>query len=85
MIQTNLNSRNYTLDEVNRICNVKQQIFYMSNNVFPIDIYPSYDEKNDRKIIVMIFEREKTKELYQKWKNYDVDQVVINTKDSSKK
>ena len=45
----------------------------MYSGVFPIDIYPSYDDKNDRKIIVMIFEKEKTKELYQKWKSYDVD------------
>ena len=54
-------------------CNIKQQIFYLENGVFPIDIYTSFDEKNDRKIIVMIFEKEKTKELYQKWKNYDVE------------
>ena len=73
MIETNIKSRDYYLNEVNRICNIKQQIFYMDSGVFPIDIYPSYDNKNDRKIIVMIFEKEKTKELYQKWKSYDVD------------
>ena len=73
MIETNIKSRDYYLNEVNRICNIKQQIFYMDSGVFPIDIYPSYDDKNDRKIIVMIFEKEKTKELYKKWKSYDVD------------
>ena len=73
MIETNIKSRDYYLNEVNRICNIKQQIFYMDSGVFPIDIYPSYYDKNDRKIIVMIFEKEKTKELYQKWKSYDVD------------
>ena len=73
MIETNIKSRDYYLNEVNRICNIKQQIFYMDSGVFPIDIYPSYDDKNDRKIIVMIFEKEKTKELYQKCKSYDVD------------
>ena len=73
MIETNIKARNYTYDEVVRICNVKQQIFYLSNSVYPIDIYTSYDDKNDRKIIVMIFEKDKTKELYQKWLNYDVD------------
>lgn len=73
IIQTNLKSRNYTQNEVVRICNVKQQIFYLNNQVYPIDIYTSYDDKNDRKIIVMIFEKDKTKELYQKWLNYDVD------------
>ena len=74
MIETNLyNARNYSEHEVNRICNVKQQIFYMSSGVYPIDIYPSYDNKNDRKIIVMIFDRKDTKELYQRWKNYDTE------------
>ncbi|MBQ4523324.1 MAG: hypothetical protein IJA10_10295 [Lachnospiraceae bacterium] len=73
MIETNIKARNYLQNEVVRICNVKQQIFYISNNVYPIDIYTSYDDKNDRKIIVMIFEKENTKELYQKWLNYEVD------------
>lgn len=75
MIKTNIKSRDYLQNEVNRICNVKQQIFYMSSGVYPIDIYPSYDERNDRKIIVMIFDRQDTKELYNKWKNYDVEGV----------
>lgn len=73
MIQTNINARDYKYNEVVRICNVKQQIFYLGSGVYPIDIYTSYDDKNDRKIIVMIFEKDKTKELYQKWLNYDVD------------
>ena len=73
MIETNINARDYTQNEVVRICNVKQQIFYLDSGVYPIDIYTSYDDKNDRKIIVMIFEKDKTKELYQKWLNYDVD------------
>ena len=73
MIKTNINARDYKYNEVVRICNVKQQIFYLSSSVYPIDIYTGYDDKNDRKIIVMIFEKDKTKELYQKWLNYDVD------------
>ena len=73
MIKTNINARDYKYNEVVRICNVKQQIFYLSSSVYPIDIYTSYDDKNDRKIIVMIFEKDKTKGLYQKWLNYDVD------------
>ena len=73
MIKTNINARDYKYNEVVRICNVKQQIFYLGSGVYPIDIYTSYDDKNDRKIIVMIFEKDKTKELYQKWLNYDVD------------
>jgi hypothetical protein len=72
MIETNLKPRNYQINEVNRICNRDQATFYMENGVFPIDVYPSYDGKTDKKIHVFVFEREKTKELYQKWRNYDV-------------
>lgn len=72
-IMTNLIPKNYTLNEVNRICNVKQQIFYINSGVYPIDIYTSIDEKNNRKIIVMIFEKSKTKELYERWCNHDID------------
>lgn len=73
MIGTHINARNYDYKEVVRICNIKQQIFYMSSGVYPIDIYPSYDEKNDRKIIIMIFEKSETKDLYNKWCNYETD------------
>lgn len=72
-IETHIDSRDYYLNEVNRICNIKQQIFYMNNGVYPIDIYTSIDGINDRQIIVMIFEREKTRELYKRWCNYDTD------------
>lgn len=72
-ITTNLKPKNYTLQEIVRICNVKQQIFYIKSGVYPIDLYASYDEKKDRQIIVMIFEKDKTKELYEKWCNYEID------------
>ncbi len=71
MVITNLKPRNYLYNEVNRICNREQQTFYIDSGVFPIDMYTSYDTKNNRKIIVMIFDRESTKELYTEWKNRD--------------
>jgi hypothetical protein len=73
MVNTNLKSRDYHANEVNRICNKDQQMFYIDNNVYPIDLYTSYDDRYDRKIIVMVFEREKTKELYQKWRDYNTN------------
>jgi len=73
MIETHLKSRDYTNKEIVRICNIKQQIFYMNCDVYPIDVYVSYDEKNDRQIIAMIFEKDKTQELYKRWCNYDTE------------
>lgn len=73
MVHSNLQPKDYSLDDVNRIVNVKQQIFYMNSGVYPIDVYTSFDIRNDRRIIVMIFEKEKTRELYKKWCNYDLN------------
>jgi hypothetical protein len=72
-IKSNIAGIEYNSTESVRIVNQKQQLFYLSNKVYPIDIYTSYDGKNDRKIIVMIFKKDETKELYQKWCNYDVE------------
>ena len=73
MIKTHLQSRDYRADEVVRIKNIKQQQLYMDNGVYPIDIYPTDDENSDRKITVMVFEKEKTKELYRLWCDYKLD------------
>lgn len=72
IVKTNLKPRDYKLDEVVRIRNIKQQQLYMDNGVYPIDIYPSYDDKSDKKITIMIFEKNKTKDLYQKWCDYEL-------------
>lgn len=72
-IKSNISSIEYVSSDVVRIINPKQQSFYLSNEVYPIDIYTSYDEKSNKKLIVMIFEKNKTKELYKKWCNYDLE------------
>lgn len=70
-IESNLKPRSYNEKEIIRIYNRYQQTFYIDSGIYPIDLYPSYSPKNDRKIIVMIFLRNDTKEVYMKWKNYE--------------
>lgn len=78
MIKTNLkNVRDYLPYEVIRIVNPKQYILYIKNGVFPIDVYPSIDEKTSKDILAMVFLREDTTEVYKKWCNYELDWVVI--------
>ena len=44
MVETNLKeARNYLPHEVVGIVNPKQQLLYIKNNVYPIDIYTSID------------------------------------------
>ena len=73
IIESNLKGVEYTEKEVIRIYNRDQQTFYIDSGVYPIDLYTSYAPKNDRKIIVMIFNRNDTKEVYQKWRDYQTE------------
>ena len=73
MVETNLKkSRDYLPHEVVRIVNPKQQLLYIKNNVYPIDIYTSIDEKTNSAILAMVFLKSDTTEIYQKWCNYDL-------------
>lgn len=72
MIKTNLKSRDYDLRNVVRIVNNRQQILYIKNEVYPIDLYTSIDDKTGNSILVMIFLKEETTEVYKKWCNYEL-------------
>lgn len=62
-----LTGRYYNFIGAVRILNTAQATFYMSRDVFPLDIYISKDFKNDRKVLVFLFSREDTKNLYDEW------------------
>lgn len=69
--ESNLHPRPYYVSEVARIVNPKQMRFYISKGVYPIDMYVSEDDW-DNEIVVYIFLRSETQELYQKWLNHDL-------------
>ena len=71
-IETHLYPRNYTQNEVYRIINPKQIRLYIKNEVYPIDMYASFDDKGND-VIVYVFLREETHELYQKWLAYELE------------
>lgn len=70
VIESNLKCGKYTEKDIIRIYNRDQQTFYVDSGVYPIDLYTSYAPKNNRKIIVMIFNRNDTKDVYQNWMSY---------------
>ena len=72
LIPTNLSPRDYYLNEVCRILNQKQQMLYIKHGVYPIDIYTSIDAKTDNDVVVMIFDRNETTDLYTKWCNHEL-------------
>lgn len=66
MIPTHLHSRSYSADEVCRIVNEVQYKRYIKHGAYPIDIYAGYDQ-DEKDIIVYIFLKEETQELYKLW------------------
>lgn len=72
-VKTNLKPKDYTSKEVVRIVNPKQYLLYIKNGIYPIDLYTSVDDKSSNSILVMIFLKEDTTEVYQKWCNYDLE------------
>lgn len=71
IVETNLKPKNYKHNEVCRIVNPKQAKLYIKNKVYPIDLYVSKD-KNNNDIIVYIFTKKDTQDVYRLWKDYDL-------------
>lgn len=73
IVKTNLKPRDYDHRESVRIINPKQRDFYLLSGVMPMDIYSSIDDKTNKKILVYIFLKSDTQEVYQRWCNYDTE------------
>ncbi len=67
MIYSTLKHNFYDEKDAIRIINTSQASFYWHSGVQPLTIYPSNDLKTGKEIIVFIFPKSKTKELYKKW------------------
>ena len=57
----------YARQDVVRILNPKQQLLYIKAGLYPLDFYVSIDPKTDKDVLVMIFSKEESYPLYQKW------------------
>lgn len=71
-IESNLNPRTYRENEVVRVINSKQQRLYVKHHCYPIDIYVSQDQEGND-VVVYIFLKSETQELYRKWLNHELD------------
>lgn len=62
----------YRPSEIVRIVNSSQCAAYMTYGAKLLDIYPSRDFKTHKPIVVYIFNRKDTTELYDKWCNHEL-------------
>ena len=66
-----LNGTEYFIKDVVRIINPRQQTLYIKHNLYPVDMYASLDQEG-KDIIVMIFDREASKDLFDAWCNHEL-------------
>jgi len=62
-----ITGRTYELFSQIRILNIQQCIFYLENGVVLNDIEISEDRKTHQPIMVFLFNREETRDAYDKW------------------
>ncbi len=67
MILSSTTGKYYDPSEVVRIINCKQSAAYMSHGAELLDIYPGKDFRTDEPLLVYIFNRKDTTELYDLW------------------
>ena len=64
---SNITGRTYELFSQIRILNIQQCIFYLKNGVVLNDIELGEDRNTHKPIMVFLFNREDTREVYDKW------------------
>ena len=72
-VESNLTGRQYYPDDVVRIVNYRQAAAYIAHDAQLIDIYPSTDFKTNTPILVFIFNRADTHELYDLWCKHELN------------
>ncbi len=61
-----LNGKTYNIRDIARVPDRRLQTLYIKHGLRPVDIYVSMDN-DGRDIMVMLFNREESKDLYQMW------------------
>lgn len=67
LIKPAFQTRPYRPSEVCRIKDRRQSFLYIKNGAMPVDLFVDSDDN-----LVMIFLKSETKELYDKWRRYEL-------------
>lgn len=66
-IKSNYRNKEYKAHDTVRILNPKQAAFYWSKGIEPLDIYNSRDTSTNTPIIVYIFSKSESQDVYAEW------------------
>lgn len=67
LVTSEVTGKTYDPSKVARLINPLQVAKYMAKKCLPLDIYPSIDYKTGQDILVFIYDREESRELYSLW------------------
>lgn len=71
-VEGKFSNKNYYVNEAIRILDPVQAALYWANGIEPLDIYPSRDYKTNKALIVYVFKREETKDVFDKWCKHEL-------------
>lgn len=71
-VTSDATGKTYAIQDVVRILNPKQQLLYIKSGLKLLDLYVSVDKKTDKDVLVMIFSKEESYPLYQKWCDHEL-------------
>lgn len=69
LVHSDITGIDYSPKDVVRLLNLKQICTYLQLNKKPVDIYPSKDYKTGDPVLVVLFNRQDTKDVYERWCN----------------
>lgn len=69
---SSVTGKNYDVLSCVKILNLTQAMAYMEHDVFPVDIKIGRDKDNNRRCLIFYFNREESKEVYDKWCKYEL-------------
>lgn len=71
-IKSRFSAQDYYANEAIRILDPMQAALYWANGVTPLDIFPSRDYNTNKALIVYVFRKSETKEVFDKWCNHEL-------------
>lgn len=67
-----ISGEKYSLKDVVRIKDQKQQKLYIKHELYPVDMYTTTDINTGEDLLIMLFSREKSQPLYLLWKKREL-------------
>ena len=72
MEKSKISGEEYSLSDTVRVIDPKQQKLYIKHFAYPVDMYVTKDLYSNDEVLVMLFNKSETRELYKAWKNHEL-------------